>query len=296
VQVERGEVFSKRAVNHYVLNPLDPDQYHRLLEEMAETKHGPTHIFHLWSYSAYDGEPIDLHMLERDLGAGCYSLLYLIQALASRRADSNSIRLLLASSYAQTIAKNDQVCCARAVVPGLLKAMAQELPWLSYRHIDLDLPPETLGAHEAEDVLQAAVKRLLEEDAHPQGDAEVAFRGARRFVPYLAQVDWSQARRSESAFQKDGMYLITGGLGGIGVELARHLLTRLPVRLLLVGRTPLPQQDSLTDQTGPDYAVASRVNAMAELERLGEVHYAPVDVGAFAGLRQAVEEAESHWG
>lgn len=41
-----------------------------------------------------------------------------------------------------------------------------------------------------------------------------------------------------------GTYLLTGGLGGIGTEIAAYLLEHYQARLILVGRTHLPENAS----------------------------------------------------
>ena len=41
-----------------------------------------------------------------------------------------------------------------------------------------------------------------------------------------------------------GVYLVTGGLGGIGLELMEHLARHAKARLVSVGRSPMPQESA----------------------------------------------------
>src|SRR5262249_43961179 len=116
---------------------------------------------------------------------------------------------------------------------GLASAIPHELPFIDCRHIDLDDVPKAQFADQA-----AAV---VDELAAP-GDVEVAYRQGRRLVPKLERVDLRREPPAPQAFQAGGLYLLTGGLGGIGGELTRFLVSRCGARVLLVGRSPLPEQ------------------------------------------------------
>jgi NADP-dependent 3-hydroxy acid dehydrogenase YdfG/acyl carrier protein len=91
------------------------------------------------------------------------------------------------------------------------------------------------------------------------------------------------------------MYLLSGGLGGIGVEIAKYLLKQYEAKLLLVGRTPLAPA-STRDVNGERTNVSERIKAYRELEKIpGEVSYEALDICDLAGLRQAVERAQNRW-
>jgi hypothetical protein len=148
----------------------------------------------------------------------------------------------------------------------LLKSLAEESGWLRGTH--LDLAPDR-----GEDPLPV----LLAEVTVVADDAEVAYRDGHRYVRRLAPLPDTPARVEPSAH--DGFTLLTGGLGGVGAEIAEHLLHTPGTRLLIVGRTP-----------APDAAV------LARLRELGEVRHARADVTDERRIRAAVEAACEAWG
>ncbi|GAA0639016.1 phthioceranic/hydroxyphthioceranic acid synthase [Kutzneria viridogrisea] len=76
----------------------------------------------------------------------------------------------------------------------------------------------------------------------------------------------------------DAAYLVTGGLGGLGLAAARWLAGRGARHLVLFGRTPLRPTDQV------------RINAIQDLERAGvAVHYEPVDVADETAVRAALQ-------
>ncbi|MFG1278856.1 SDR family NAD(P)-dependent oxidoreductase [Xanthobacter autotrophicus] len=173
---------------------------------------------------------------------------------------------------------------ARAALRGLLRTAAQEMPDLSCRQIhvsDLDAAPDLMA-------------RLAREIRAPDGEAEVALRPAGRFVPRLEAVDPSRAPRDPALRLKTGgRYLITGGAGGIGRALIKHLAARCRARLLVVGRSAADGE-----QDGPDLLTravdVTDADALEAAIRAAEAQFGgPLD-GAFhlAGLAPAGALAE----
>lgn len=123
------------------------------------------------------------------------------------------------------------------------------------------------------------VDALLHELRANDPEPIVALRDNQRRVRRLRPVE-PGTHRDAQAFGAGMTVLITGGLGGVGFELATQLLTRYRARLLLVGRQP-------------EAAVAP---ALARLRALpGSVVYAACDVADARALATAVADAEHHW-
>jgi NAD(P)-dependent dehydrogenase (short-subunit alcohol dehydrogenase family)/acyl carrier protein len=140
--------------------------------------------------------------------------------------------------------------------------------------IDID-PGETPAASGA-----AVAHEALDPDAEDQ----VAYRGGARHVLRLAPRTASPGEPPPVTFRPDGAYLITGGMGGLGLEVAQWMVRHAARRLILVGRTPLPPRDTWTAEApGP---LAGQIRAVRALEALGaSVHLASVDVADEQQLR-----------
>jgi acyl transferase domain-containing protein/NAD(P)-dependent dehydrogenase (short-subunit alcohol dehydrogenase family)/acyl carrier protein/SAM-dependent methyltransferase len=120
-------------------------------------------------------------------------------------------------------------------------------------------------------------RTLLTELADPGQEGEVRYDGATRL-----RRDWVRSVISpvaEVPLRSEGVYLITGGLGGVGLALARHLSTRYRASLLLVGRRPADSQ-LLADL----------------LQWTGRVETAVADVSTPEGAHHAVAEAKRLFG
>ncbi|AXG81631.1 type I polyketide synthase [Streptomyces paludis] len=81
----------------------------------------------------------------------------------------------------------------------------------------------------------------------------------------------------------DGTYLITGGLGVLGLELAGHLAERGARRIVLLGRTPMAPRDAWSDGD-------PRVQALRRLEAAGvTVRTVAVDITDRAATAAALD-------
>ena len=145
-------------------------------------------------------------------------VVHLVQALAK---DSVNARLWLVSRGAQPVAQQKRHCSVtQSPIWGLGRVIALEHPELWGGLIDLEE-----GSDEA-----AQVSQLWQEIGNDDPDAEdqIAFRDNRRYVPRLVRWRFVTAESAKSQiawpapqvriFAPDGAYLITGGLGRLGLN------------------------------------------------------------------------------
>src|SRR5690348_16258650 len=82
-----------------------------------------------------------------------------------------------------------------------------------------------------------------------QGSSEriVAYRGTYRWVQSYEPVEPPAQPAGFSRLRKQGVYLITGGLGNIGLALAAYLATTVQAKPVLTGRSASPPRDRWED-------------------------------------------------
>lgn len=152
---------------------------------------------------------------------------------------------------------------AASAVAGLLRTLRREQPGV---HAAVVRSPDRADA--------------LAELAAGVPDVDVRYEAGRRLVREILP---TPAPDRPARLRERGVYLITGGLGGVGLALARHLARTVRARLVLCGRT----------------AADSRAAAglTAELTALGaEVAVVGADVTDAGDVRAAVDHALSRFG
>jgi acyl transferase domain-containing protein len=201
------------------LDPQRPEELERLLAEIGEEGVRLRGVVYLWGLDARGEEPWG------EQAAACGGALHLVQALARRTRNGEPPRLWLVTRGAQAVAGGEAVSVAQAPLWGLGGVVAQEHAELWGGLVDLapvDSPRE--------------VASLADEVSGPDGEDRVAFRDGRRHVARLERWRPGTESRPAPAITAEGSYLVTGGLGGLGLVVARWLAGRGARHLVLVGR------------------------------------------------------------
>jgi epothilone polyketide synthase D len=260
VRVEVGARFEQLAADHYRLDPAEPEHFRRLLREAFGAAGGCRGVVHLWSLSPPGADSNDAATLERALELGTYSALHLVQALAQTGWPAPP-RLYLVTAGAQAVAADDgPLAVAQAPLWGFGQTVENEYAELECTRIDLSAQPEA-----------AEVAALCEELLSDQRDAQVALRGAGRYLARLVRAAAPVApRRDQPVVHAQGSYLITGGLGGLGLSAAELLASRGARHLVLASRRP---PDAATRQViqGLQAAGTAVVTAEVDIARYDEV-------------------------
>jgi myxalamid-type polyketide synthase MxaE and MxaD len=167
------------------------------------------------------------------LRGSCEVVSGLVRRLVAASGTIGTPRLWLVTRGGQPVLAGESVAVGQAPLWGLGKSIAFELPQFQCTLLDLD---PALDPASASTVL---ARELLGADAEDQ----VALRGGRRLVARLLPWHPSPATASCSTkrfdgFREDASYLITGGLGGLGLTVGRWMVERGARHLVLVGRSP----------------------------------------------------------
>jgi natural product biosynthesis luciferase-like monooxygenase protein len=278
----RFEVLDPRRV---LVRQDSPDDLRRLLEHVASEDFPPWRgIVHLSSLDAPSVPATAEEALDAQ-AAGCGSALRLAQSLA-HLSSPEPPRLWLVTSGAQAVAgEQETVAVAQAPLWGFGRALAYEHPNLWGGLVDLDP-----GAAAGEAAAQLAITIRA-----AGGEDELALRRGERYAPRLVRRPL-EPRGSADALPADAAYLVSGGLGDLGLVVARWLATRGARHLILLGRTPLPPRDEWT-AAPPGSRLAGQVGAIRELEALGvSVSTAAVDVADEPALAAFLRTCEADGG
>jgi acyl transferase domain-containing protein/surfactin synthase thioesterase subunit len=260
-----GERFARVEPDVYEIDVASADDHEALLR----TGFGPDRpcrgVVHLSSLDASPWERTTPETLEGDQRTGFLSAMRAAQAIV-RRGSSHKLRLWLVTRGAQAVAGEPVVGVAQAPVWGLGRTIALEHPELDCSLVDLD-PGRTAGA---------ALELLAELDA-PDTEAQIAFRGGIRHVARLVRSGFDAAPARTFRFEPSASYLITGGLGGLGLSAAGWMVGQGARHLALVGRRPPTDEAAAAIRAmvakGAEVLVCSAdVSVREDVERvLGEI-------------------------
>ena len=283
----------------YRVRPASREDYAALLADLAARGFAPELIVHCWTVPDRPaGTAGEVWLAQEN---GFFSVLSLVQAMAQTVPDS-SVRLDVITAGSYEVVGGDLARPEHASLAGAVKVLPQEFPWLSSRHIDVDPDFLVRACRSGRRTLMAVLLDEIcvpEAELRPSDEPLVALRNGRRWRRQFVELAGPDQADDMPALREHGAYLITGGLGGIGISIAEYLATRFKATLVLTSRAGLPSRQHWDD---PAAAVASArarraIEAIRRMEDAGaRVHVIPADVTDPAAARALRDEALARCG
>jgi acyl transferase domain-containing protein/acyl carrier protein len=263
LRVRHGSSYAG-AADEFVIRPRHPADVVRLLDELKASRRYPELIIDATQLGNL-AEP-DLGSIDDQLEAGFHRIVELLQEATRRAPDKRGRDILVITELSADVTGGETVHPVRAMLLGLLRSYTLENPRAGCKLIDV----------------QGGVSddRLLAELCAPERSGIVALRGDRRWVPGERELVPDGVRPVD--LRHGGVYVITGGLGGLGLAVARGLAgTGLEPRLLLLGR----------------HAAGGHDAELREIRALGaECHVEACDVTDVDALRRVIDQASHSLG
>ncbi|MGB8347037.1 MAG: SDR family oxidoreductase, partial [Ktedonobacteraceae bacterium] len=290
ITVTPGAAFYHYGETACSVAPADLADYEALFKELRNLGKGPWHIVHMWSVTSpqLEGQEVAPAVLEE---RGFYSLLTLAQASDNIGIEISDIDIL--STDMRDVTGSERLCPEKSLLIGPCKVIPQEYPDIRCRSIDIALPQ---AETRKEDML---IQQLVEELMADSNEVMVALRGRHRWIQAFEPLKLT-GEMPGSPFRARGVYLITGGLGGIGLALAEYLARTVQARLILTTRSGLPPRDAWDDilkRQGEDGVMSRKIHRVRELEALGaEVLVMQADVTDEGQMRGVIRQTLARFG
>jgi non-ribosomal peptide synthase protein (TIGR01720 family) len=284
VVVSAGARFAALPNASFEIRPGHAGDYRDLVRHLAGADSRPRRFVHAWTAERAGTKAGDLKE------QGFYSLLFLVQALGSELSGEPA-EILVVTSGAQQVTGAESLEPEAAMAVAHCRVIPLEYPNVRCTAIDVDTNSAVSAGRDAE---------LIVREACAPGDAVVALRGGRRWVQTFRPVTLDVPADAPHRLRQRGVYVVTGGTGGVGLALARYLARTVNARLVLIARTGLPPRERWSEwvgEYGADDAVSRVIAEVRDLEALGaEVLPVAADVADEAQMQQALEAAIARFG
>lgn len=273
IRVAYGDRFHRVGEDSYTLDPAKMDDLKELLSLLKNSGREPDIMLHLGNVTG-----------DRFVDMQSSAPFFEAMALARAVGDQEDMRCLLAmvTDGARDVFGEGIRHPQKTMLDGVLKVLPQEHEGVLTRAVDIDtsLPPKITA------------KLLFDELTSTQPDIQVAYRGRSRWVrTYEAQS--LKAQEQHPRLRMQGTYLITGGLGGVGLAIAHHLAENYQANLILSSRKGFPR-DQWSSAVGEK---ASLVTQLQKMEAKGSrLLIAAADVTDESSLRKLMVEAQNAFG
>ncbi len=286
VLVHPGTTFTQKADRQYEIDPTNPDHFAELFQDLADRRRLPDKVLHLWCL----GDRSETDEISEIIDRGYRALLGLGRAVG-QYAWPSGLKILIVADRVEAIMDGDPVSPAHAAMYGVAKILPLENASISCRLIDcgaLVTVPNKLA------------KIVLSEADDNANEPVVAYRGRRRWLKRYSPVEAAAFSSDTQTIRPGGIYLIIGGLGGMGLAFAAAIASVEPVTLVLASRRALPERHdwanlSCSADTPPE--LMRQLEEVQRLEMLGsKVVLARCDVSSPAEVQALVDDVRAHHG
>lgn len=273
------------------INPALPGHYRELFKNCSESGSFPDQIIHLWN--AHTPLPRPDHPepepLQPEMFHGFYSLLFLVQA-CHHHGKGKPLYIDLVTRHLQQIGSEPVLNPVQGMVQGILKVIPQEHPHIRCRSIDISDP---IDENQLFDELTGEPHRHVSQP-------DIAYRSNQRWVRAYEPVPLAtltSPQKQCKTLKPGGVYLLTGGTGGMGLTLAQYLAKNYQARLVLVSRSPLPprqQWENLATQPNP---LAPKLKILLDLEKnQAQLLTLSADVANLQDMENVFQQSQQHFG
>ncbi|MEK4460623.1 SDR family NAD(P)-dependent oxidoreductase [Paenibacillus sp. FSL H8-0282] len=275
IEVYYGSQYKKVTDCEYVISSNDSD-HHLLLEQLGKVGH----VIH--AFDLEERLPLSTSELQERLVSSVYSLVSLTKALFKKQRRQEVVITVLTKSANSVTGDEKQINPIGAAMLGMAKVIHQEYPYLFTRSFDLDVTSDP-----------SALKQIL---APIRETAECAYRNGDRYIESLQS---SELEKTEAvSLRNNGVYIITGGHGGIGLEVAKHWVRQHKVSIALISRTQLPSREQWSSiKEGDDHKLKRIIQSIEEMESLGSsIHSYSADVSDYDQMNVLIQQIRGSFG
>lgn len=291
VWVEIGNSFQQLGPKHFQLNPASAQDYHSLFVQLQENELVPTRILHLWTLEADLPAVSPLERIEADTDRGYFSLLHLAKTIGDLGI-TTPVKIVTVTHHLHDVLGTESLDVGKSPLLGAAKIIPMEYANISCTAVDLDLVHSSIPPN--------WVEYLIREFKETELQPVVAYRGQYRWIQNFKPTSLAKPKGITHRLKKEGVYLITGGFGGMGSTVSEYLAATLKARLVLTTRSPFPKRaewEQWIKDHSPDDPTTQRIQLVKTIEQKGgQVLVCQADVASLEEMQEVIQAAETQFG
>jgi acyl transferase domain-containing protein/acyl carrier protein len=294
--VHPGQSFSQLSEDEYSVTPPETRDYEALFRQLTAAGKSPSTILHFWTLTPGGDtkeKRIGREEVGKDLDRGFYSLIALAQALG-KEYPSDHIQVRVITNNVHDVTGSEIICPGKATILGPINVIGEEYDNIRCSMIDIVLP-ESGSPQE-----QELVDQLIREFKTGIREKQVAFRHHNRWVQTFEKAEISKPGAPPLGFREKDVYLVTGGLGGIGFKVAEYLAVNVKAKLILIGRSRFPEPhewETWLSQYGKNDKISRQILAIRQFEKSGaEIRVESADVANFSQMQALITQVQKRFG
>ncbi|KTC78096.1 type I polyketide synthase [Legionella brunensis] len=287
--VELDTNYESVDFSKFKVNPNSKDDYLKFFKSIKNELINPV-IFHMASCHEMTLEMLSEEQINTQLTHGFYSLLYITQSYIEIIGEHTPLRLGIITQGTQRVLGTEIIDPINASLVGASRVITQEHPSIICRLIDID-PTESSSEDCFIHLLNSAAT-----ESWPDEDTVSAYRNG-----YQWNLSHSVASSAKvyTRLKDNGIYLITGGIGGIGLAISQLIAEQVDnPTLIFISRTPMILEAAWDNVLAdPTNKLHHKIKILTALQKQGaSLHFYNADVSDFAALSEIISKCKTQYG
>lgn len=278
--LEISDKYEELSEYHFKING-SYDEIYGIVEKIKEQ--GIGEIYHLTSYNTQIQD--EDKQCKRALFYGTSNIYYIIKSLIENKL-SEYIRFVIIANYANKVTADEKIVIPyNSAIMAMGNVINQEYPNIECQCIDIDDNTD--------------IEDIMSEIQIGRSGKQVVFRNGKRYVEQLVRINLDEVPDQQIEFKDTGVYIITGGTGGIGLEVSRYLASKNKVNIALINRTKFPERETWDEILikSSDDKIGNKIRQIKEIEKTGSnVFIYALDISNELDLLKMLDELRKNHG
>ncbi|WP_162200459.1 hybrid non-ribosomal peptide synthetase/type I polyketide synthase [Kordia jejudonensis] len=271
--VKKGTAYTKSDAHNYTISSTTPE-HDRLVTDILSDGHKIDTILYLWNDFEHETNAF-------------VNYIELLKTVTNKDAFAeNAVVSSLSNNAFDVIGIETNIAPIKSTYSGLAKVINNEFASLQAKHIDIALVEHIETLNDA----NAYAEKILSEINSTATDALIAYRGKHRWIQKTSKLNLESTKETAIKIKEKGAYIITGGLGGVGLALASFLAKESKCTLVLTTRSAFPDKKNWEKEIHNENTPTKQKETIAkllEIERLGaEIMISTVNIADEENMRQ----------
>lgn len=232
----------------------------------------------IYMLSIFENAVQDIDELNKRLEIGIHGMFYLYQSLCTYNKH-NEITIFAVTNYAYCVNKTEKIILPEnSAIAGLSKVITQESPLIKSRVIDIDELTDTYT--------------LIKEIELNENKPIIAYRNNVKYIEKIVNLSLDE-KKKKWRIEDNGCYVITGGLGGAGLEIAKYIASKNCVDIVLVGRSAIPSKENWQDilDNHVDDKLEHKIRELQKIDASGSsISYYSKDVSVDSDVKELFDD------
>lgn len=284
----------------YVIHSREKSQYDAIFEKIIFDDITHYAVIHFWgvgdSLELDKADLLDAEALYQSL----YSGIFIAQAL-SQRALNVTVSWAMVTTQVHSVLGDEHIDPLKSGVLSLCRVLPLENLKFRMLHIDVDatMVPDTLTRY-CNDIITLVADNLFNFETDNETQI-IAFRNGKHWIPSYCEIKVAKQSALQDLPFVPGVYLITGGLGGMGLTLTQWICAKnASSTIVLLSRSEFPKQDAWDDwilNHPTENDISKKIRILRQVIDTGcHVKILQADIANFQKMKKIVSLIEARFG